>query len=242
MSVWFEPDAAIEVTRCRIAGVVDDLDSFCAHAGEQFDSSGEHVPRQSSPLVVVLGSHRFDETGGRHGVVPEQPVRRDAAVPIVNHQVEVRAIQRRLSETLLDVGVIPLGARHVVRTAHRVGASRQPIALRDGADLGAGIGRQPRLDRSVLFDPESVAEQHTTQNVVGAIHFEVDLVDTALGSVSKPSADDVRDLRGCCAGHEHRVEANTLCRVGRDGGRCGFTVIVEPEQLWELVSRSGSTP
>ena len=87
-----------------------------------------------------------------------------------------------------------------------------------------------------------MVEQHITQNVVGAIHFEVDLVDSTIGGVRKSAVDDMSDLGGCCAGHEDRVEANAVGRVGRDDGCYRFTVIVEPEQLREIVSRSRCPP
>ena len=79
-------------------------------------------------------------------------------------------------------------------------------------------------------------EQHRAKHVVGAIHFEVDLVESALGGVSEPSVHDSGDLIGPHVRHEHRVEADAMCRVGHDDGRCGSAIFVEPEQLREIVS------
>jgi hypothetical protein len=87
-----------------------------------------------------------------------------------------------------------------------------------------------------------VIEQHTSENIVSTVYFEVDLLDSVVGCVSEPAADDMSDLIGCRVGHEHRIEANALFSGGRDDGRCGLTVTVEPEQLREVVSRAWSAP
>ena len=105
--------------RRRVVRFVADLDRVGAGLGEQVDAGGEDVAGKASALVIVLGAHRFDETRGGLGVVPEQPVRGDVVATVVDHQVEVGAVQRRLTKARLEVGVVPFGADHVVRTLHR---------------------------------------------------------------------------------------------------------------------------
>ena len=41
------------MARCRVVGVVDDLDPLCAGAGEQVETGGEYVAGESALLVVV---------------------------------------------------------------------------------------------------------------------------------------------------------------------------------------------
>lgn len=101
---------------------------------------------------------------------------------------------------------------------------------------------QPCLDRSILLDREPVIEQHITEHIVSTIYFEVDLLDSAVGCMSEPAANDMSNLIGCRIRHEHRVEANAMFRVGRDDGGCGLATTVEPEQLREVVSRAWSAP
>jgi len=81
-----------------------DLDPFSASVGKALDAGREDVTRQASALVIVLGSHGLDETRGRRGVVPEQPMGRPDTTVIQNEQVEVRAVERRLAKAFLNVG------------------------------------------------------------------------------------------------------------------------------------------
>ena len=123
LPVGFEAGAEVEIPRCRVVGLVADLDARGAGLGEQVDAGGEDVAGKTSALVIVLGAHRFDEARGCLGVVPEQPVRGDVVAAVVDHQVEVGAVQRRLTKARLGVGVVPFGVDHVMRTVHRVEAT-----------------------------------------------------------------------------------------------------------------------
>src|SRR5215218_2204438 len=91
LPVGLEANTEVEIARCRVVRLVADLDALGPSIGKQVHAGGEDVAGESSPLVIVLGAHRFDETGGGLWVVPEQPVRRDTAAVVVDHQVEIGA-------------------------------------------------------------------------------------------------------------------------------------------------------
>jgi len=97
--------------RRRVVWFIADLDALAPAIGQQVDAGSEDVAGKSSSLMIVLGTHGFDETGGGCGVVPEQPVRRDAVAAVVYHQVEVGAVQRRLGHlTQHVIGTVDLEA------------------------------------------------------------------------------------------------------------------------------------
>lgn len=170
----FEADAEVETPRCRVVKVVADLDSFGTGLGEQFDAGGEDVAGETLSLVIVLGAHGFDEPRVGLGVVPEQAVRGDVVTPVVHHQVEVGAVQRRLTKARLNLGMVPFAGGHVVRTGQRVEATEQPVALVEGADRWSSVCGQPRFDEPVVLGSEAMADQHRVQDVVGSVNLQAD--------------------------------------------------------------------
>lgn len=218
LPVGLEADAAVQMSRCRVVGFVADLDAGGA-GGESIDAGGEDVAGQPPALVVVFRAHRLDEAGRRRRIEPEQAVRGDVATLVVDHQVEVGAIQRRLPQARLRIGVVPMGVDHVVRTMHRLGTTRQPVAGGQRADRRARVGGQPRLDQPALRDDEAMANQDAAQHVVGRIDLESDGTEPVLGGVGQPPLHHPGDQLGRRTGHEHRVEGDPLAEGGEDRGR-----------------------
>ena len=156
----FEADAEVETLRCRIVQVVANLDALGAGRGKQIDAGGEDVSGQTSLLMVVFGAHGFDETGGAHGVMPEQPVGRNAVLAVEYNQVEVGSVQRSLTKAGLNVG--SASEDHVMRTLHRVDTSGQPVVLMQWADLWPSRCGQPRFGHPVSLDREAMVDQYVT--------------------------------------------------------------------------------
>ena len=217
-----------------------DLDARDAGLREPVDAGREDVAGQAPSLVVVLRAHGFDEARGRRGVVPEQTVRGDLVVTVEDEQIEVRAIERRLTKARLNLGSAPTD--QVVRTRHRVEASGQSIVVVQPADLRSGIGRQPRLDQPVPLRREAMAGLHRTHHVVRPVDLELDGSEAALVGVREPAPDDVRNPLGRGVGHDDRVESRPVAPAGRDDGRFGATEMIEPEELRDAVGRARRAP
>jgi hypothetical protein len=196
------------------------------------------VAGKSPSLVIVLGAHGFDETRCGLGVTPEQPVRRDAPGMVVDHQVEIGAVERRLTKARLGIRAVPLEVDHVMRTRHRLEATGQPIPRTQGADLWSSVGCQPRLDQPVFLNGKAMADQDLLEDVVGTVDFEAADVQAVPTSVCKPALDDMGDPVRGCVGHDDWVELHPAARVGCDHGGFRATVMVEPEQLREVVGRA----
>jgi hypothetical protein len=92
-----ESDAEVQVAGGCVAGFEADLDALRSGPGEEIDAAGQDMSSESSLLVIVLGPHGFHDPDSGLGVAPEQPVCRDVVVAVVHDQIEVRAVQRRLT-------------------------------------------------------------------------------------------------------------------------------------------------
>ena len=136
--VWFEPDAAIQVARCRIVRLVDDLDSSCADVGEPVDAGGgTSVPVLVSggrPRCASVRRDRWPSRGRARTARTRRP-----CVLVVNHEVEVGAVERCLSESLLE----SVWLRSALAMWCGPSSSRRDSTTGSapgGTDLGAGIG------------------------------------------------------------------------------------------------------
>ena len=206
--------------------------------GEQVEAGGEDVAGKSSSLVIVVGAHGFDETCRRLAVAPEQPVRRDAPAPVVDHEVEIGAIERRLTKARLGIWAVPLEVHHVMRTVHGLEATGQLIPRTQRTDLWSGAGLNPRFDQPVFLNGKAMCEEDLVDDVIGTVDFEADGVDAVLTSVRQPALDDMGNPVPGCVGHDDGVELHPPARIGCDHGGLGAIEMVEPEQLRVVVGRA----
>ena len=125
---------------------------------------------------------------------------------------------------------------------HGVVAARQAIPLVQRAHRGTSRGGQPRLDQPVLLDGEALPGQHLPQDLVVAVHLQLDGFQSQLGAVSEAALDDVGHPVRSSVRHHERVQGHVLAPVGCD--HRGFRAIlpIEPEQLTKLVSRARVAP
>lgn len=101
-----EADIQVEGGRGQVVGLPADPDAFGAEVDESVEPGGEKVTGEATALVVVLGAHRFDESDTRDRVVPAKRVAGALARLSDRHEIEVRPVERRLAEAVLDVWTV----------------------------------------------------------------------------------------------------------------------------------------